>query len=97
MAKSSSGRTEPSANENKPVSGCGVKKSSGSELRSFSERTVTRDGQSVKVKADADYFIRAIREPGAEVTEGYPAVMPPYPGLSDADIKAMQSWLETLK
>ena len=62
-----------------------------------SERSVTRDGQSVKVQADTDYLIRAIREPGAEVTEGYPAAMPPYPGLSDDDIKAMQSWMETLK
>jgi len=62
-----------------------------------SERTVTRNGQSVKVQADTDYLIRAIREPGAEVTEGYPAAMPPYPGLSDDDIKALQSWMETLQ
>jgi cytochrome c oxidase subunit 2 len=62
-----------------------------------SERTVTKDGQSVKVQADTDYLIRAIREPGAEVTEGYPPAMPPYPGLSDDDIKAMQSWMETLE
>ena len=62
-----------------------------------SERTVTKDGQSVKLQADTDYLIRAIREPGAEVTEGYPAAMPPYPGLSDDDIKAMQSWMETLE
>ena len=62
-----------------------------------SERTVTKDGQSVKVQADTDYLIRAIREPGAEISEGYPAAMPPYPGLSDDDIKAMQSWMETLK
>ena len=51
----------------------------------------------VKVQADTDYLIRAIREPGAEVTEGYPAAMPPYPGLSDDDIKALQSWMESLK
>ena len=62
-----------------------------------SERSVTKDGQSIKVQADTDYLIRAIREPGAEVTEGYPPAMPPYPGLSDDDIKAMQSWMETLK
>jgi cytochrome c oxidase subunit 2 len=62
-----------------------------------SERSVTKDGQSIKVQADMDYLIRAIREPGAEVTEGYPPAMPPYPGLSDDDIKAMQSWMETLE
>jgi len=62
-----------------------------------SERTVVKDGQQVKVQADTDYLIRAIREPGSEVVEGYPAAMPPYPGLSDDDIEAMQAWLETLK
>jgi cytochrome c oxidase subunit 2 len=62
-----------------------------------SERNVTRDGQTVKVTADSAYLVRAIREPGAEVTEGYPAAMPPYPGLSDDDIKAIEAWLETLK
>lgn len=62
-----------------------------------SERTVTKDGQTIKVMADSAYLTRALREPGAEVTDGYPAAMPPYPGLSDDDIKALQSWLETLK
>jgi cytochrome c oxidase subunit 2 len=62
-----------------------------------SERTVVRDGKTLKVQADANYLIRAIREPAADVAEGYPAAMPPYPGLSDDDIKALQAWLETLK
>jgi cytochrome c oxidase subunit 2 len=62
-----------------------------------SERTVVRDGQEVKVLADTDYLIRALREPGAEIAEGYPAIMPLFSGLSDDDIKALQAWLETLK
>lgn len=62
-----------------------------------SERTVTKDGQTVKIEADSEYLIRAIREPGVEITEGYPAVMPPYSDMSDADIKAMESWLNTLR
>lgn len=62
-----------------------------------SERTVVKDGQDLKVSADANYLIRAIREPDAEVVQGYPNAMPPYPSLSDDDIKALQSWLETLK
>ncbi len=62
-----------------------------------SERTVTKDGQTIKMMADSAYLSRALREPGAEVTDGYPPAMPPYPGLSDDDIKALQSWLETLK
>jgi cytochrome c oxidase subunit 2 len=62
-----------------------------------SERTVVRDGQEVKVLVDTDYLIRALREPGVEIAEGYPAIMPPFPGLSDDDIKALQAWLETLR
>jgi cytochrome c oxidase subunit 2 len=62
-----------------------------------SERTVVRDGQEVKVLVDTDYLIRALREPGAEVTEGYPAIMPPFPGLSDDDIKALRAWLQSLR
>ncbi|MGK2943366.1 MAG: cytochrome c oxidase subunit II [Desulfuromonadales bacterium] len=62
-----------------------------------SERTVVKDGQELTVSADADYLIRAIREPGIEIVQGYPAAMPPFPQLSDEDIKALQAWLETLK
>ncbi len=62
-----------------------------------SERTVVKDGHEVTVTADADYLIRAIRDPGAEIAKDYPPAMPPYPGLSDEDIKALQAWLETLE
>jgi cytochrome c oxidase subunit 2 len=62
-----------------------------------SERTVVKDGQEITVSADADYLIRAIREPGVEIVQGYPAAMPPFPQLSDEDIKALQAWLETLE
>jgi len=61
------------------------------------ERIVVKDGQEVTVTADADFLIRAIRDPGAEIAKEYPPAMPPYPGLSDEDIKALQTWLETLK
>ena len=62
-----------------------------------SERSVTKDGATTTMQADTDYLIRAIREPGAEVTEGYPAVMPPYPGMSDEDIQAIEAWLRTIE
>ncbi|MDT8443903.1 MAG: cytochrome c oxidase subunit II [Desulfuromonadales bacterium] len=62
-----------------------------------SERTVVKDGQEITLSADADYLIRAIREPGVEIVQGYPAAMPPSPQLSDDDIKALQAWLESLK
>jgi cytochrome c oxidase subunit 2 len=62
-----------------------------------SERSVTRDGQTSTIKADSEYLTRAIREPGAEISEGYPNAMPPYSHLSDGDIRALEAWLETLK
>jgi cytochrome c oxidase subunit 2 len=62
-----------------------------------SERTVVKDGLEITIPADTDYLIRAVRDPGAEIVKGYPPAMPPYPGLSDANIKALQAWLETLK
>ncbi len=64
---------------------------------SGNERRVVREGQEIKVLADFDYILRAIKTPAAEIVQGYPAAMPPYPGLSDDDIKALQAWLETLR
>jgi cytochrome c oxidase subunit 2 len=62
-----------------------------------SERMVVKNGQEITVSADAAYLVRAIHQPGDEIVQGYPAAMPPYPQLSDDDIKAIQAWLETLK
>ena len=62
-----------------------------------SERHVTKDGQEIKVLADKAFLTRAIHDPSAEVAEGYPPAMPPYPGLSDEDIDALQTWMESLK
>jgi cytochrome c551/c552 len=61
------------------------------------ERTIIRGEQKEKILADSDYLTRSIREPSAEVVEGYPAIMPSFPDFSDDDIKALQNWLETLK
>jgi cytochrome c oxidase subunit 2 len=62
-----------------------------------SERTVVKDEKTLKVLADSAYLIRAIREPSAEIVEGYPPAMPPYPGLSNDDIEALKAWMGTLK
>jgi cytochrome c oxidase subunit 2 len=62
-----------------------------------SERIVTRDGQKTTLVADDDYLIKAIREPSADIVQGYPPAMPPYPGLSDEEIQDLKAWLETLK
>lgn len=62
-----------------------------------SERIVTRDGQETTLVADEDYLIKALREPTADVVQGYPPAMPPYPGLSDEEIEDLRAWLESLK
>jgi cytochrome c oxidase subunit 2 len=71
----------------------------GPTLKGFwgSERIVTRDGQETSLVADDDYLRKALLEPSIEVLQGYPPAMPPYPGLSDADIQDLRAWLETLK
>jgi cytochrome c oxidase subunit 2 len=60
-------------------------------------RAVTRAGGKATVPADAAYLTRAIREPGEEVVDGYPPVMPPYPQLSDEELQALLTWMESLK
>jgi len=62
-----------------------------------SERIVTRDGQETTLVADESYLIKAVHEPSAEIVQGYPPAMPPYPGLSDEEIQDLKAWLETLK
>ena len=47
--------------------------------------------------ADAAYLARAIREPAAEIADGYPPAMPPYGQLSDNDLRALIAWIESLK
>jgi len=62
-----------------------------------SQRSVLKEGEERTVTADAGYLAHAIKEPGEEVVKSYPAVMPPYPALSDADLGALIAWLESLK
>ncbi len=49
------------------------------------------------LRADGDYVRRALQEPGADVAEGYPAVMPAYPQLGEAEIEAIVEWLKTVR
>jgi cytochrome c oxidase subunit 2 len=61
------------------------------------KREVIRNGQKASLIADAAYLARAIREPAAEIADGYPPAMPPYGELSDNDLRALIAWLESLK
>jgi cytochrome c oxidase subunit II len=42
---------------------------------------------------DEDYVVESIREPSARITEGYPAVMPPYPALPERDLAALLAYI----
>jgi len=58
-------------------------------------RQVVKDGQTIEIPIDADYLIRALREPDAEIVAGYEGMMPPYDDsiISDADAQAVADYL----
>ena len=56
--------------------------------------TVLIKGEEREVVADGDYLKRALLQPSGEVVKGYPDVMPPVPGLTDADLQLL---VETMK
>lgn len=63
----------------------------GPSFKGLNGRTseVNRDGHELKIKVDADYLKRAIREPNHEIVEDYPAIMPSSDHLSDEEIDAI--------
>jgi cytochrome c oxidase subunit 2 len=73
-------------------------KSVGPSLKGLigSTRSVVTDGQTRQVIADEAFLERALREPGSDVAEGYPAIMPHFSKLSDEEIDALKAWLESL-
>ncbi len=58
-------------------------------------RKISRDGEVSNVTIDEDYLRRAIREPNAELVEGYDPLMPPYDEatLNDADLQEVINYL----
>lgn len=71
----------------------------GPSFKGISGRQVTveKDGKEMSVTSDRDYLRRAIVEPEAEIVVGFPPVMPPASGLSDAEVDAMIDSLEEMK
>jgi cytochrome c oxidase subunit 2 len=59
------------------------------------QRKLTAEGKSFELSIDADYLRRAIREPNAEVVEGYQPMMPPYDeaALSEEDLQEVVDYL----
>ena len=77
--------------------GCfGCHSNDGSELvgpsfKGISTREVRidRDGANELIKVNRDYLIRAIKQPSADIVEGYPPIMPEGDYLADEEIEAM--------
>lgn len=64
----------------------------------FGKEEVLADGSSVVV--DADYLIRSMRDPGAQIVSGFESiVMPPEiaASLTDEDLNAIVAYIESLK
>jgi cytochrome c oxidase subunit II len=58
---------------------------------------VERDGKVLKLVADEEYLIRAIRDPQAELVKGYAATMEPPEDLSEEDLGVVVDYLKGLK
>lgn len=64
----------------------------------FGEKThVLTDGVERDIVVDEDYIRRSLLEPGKDVVEGYPAIMPAQTQLSAEEIDAIIDYLKTLK
>ena len=93
------GEPKPSIDGNKLIeeNGClGCHSNDGSSsvgpsFKGLGGRTseVKREDHELKLKVDADYLRRAIREPNHDIVEGYPAIMPSNDHLSDEEINAI--------
>lgn len=59
--------------------------------------TVLRDGKPATLKADDAYIRRSIQEPGAEIVQGYPPAMPPFPDLTEAEMTTLVEYIKGLK
>ena len=71
----------------------------GPSFRGIFKRQVTvqKDGQEKTITSGRDYLRRSILEPQAEIVIGYPPVMPPTAGLSDAEVEAILNSLQEMK
>jgi len=57
--------------------------------------TVVSHGETRKAVVDAEYVRLAIREPGADLVEGYPPVMPTT-DVTDEELAAIVEYLKSL-
>lgn len=60
------------------------------------QRAQNVDGKATAGVVDDAYLVRAIRDPGRHVADGYPASMPPIP-LSEDEIARVAAYIKTLR
>lgn len=60
----------------------------------FGRKEALEGGRTVTV--DEPYVVRSIKTPGAEIVKGFPDAMPQLP-LTDAEVRDLVAWLETLR
>ena len=70
----------------------------GPSLKSiFGHRVVvSTGGEKMELIIDEEYIKRSIKDPGADVVEGFPAIMPVL-GLTDEEIEAVSAYIKTLR
>jgi cytochrome c oxidase subunit 2 len=61
------------------------------------QQTVVTDGAQRQVTVDEAYLRRAITDPKADLVKGFPPVMPPNPGLTEQELKALVEFIGGLR
>lgn len=61
------------------------------------QMTVISDGKERSLTADADYVMKSMRQPNADVVKGFPAIMPAFDHLPEEELKAMVDYIEGLR
>ena len=59
--------------------------------------TVRQDGATIQVEVDDAYLRESIRLPAAKVVDGFQAIMPPFPDLTDQELAALVEFIEGLR
>lgn len=59
--------------------------------------TVVSNGQERTMTADANYVMLSIRQPNADVVQGFPAIMPAFDHLPEDELKMMVEYIEELR
>jgi cytochrome c oxidase subunit 2 len=59
--------------------------------------SVISDNKERTLIADADYVLKSIRHPNADVVKGYPAIMPAFDHLPEEELGEMVEYIRELR